>query len=181
MTPLLRTERTRVRLATVRDAAKVLAYFEQSGNRYDPPLPDELLAVEHWERAAERTELAFAAGTDCRLFVFLPDESEIIGSVDLNAIKRELWHHCTLGFAISAHYEKTGAMFQAVRAVIDFAFQELNLHRIEARHSIDNVRSHRLLQRLGFESVGVIPQYRLSETTWQDYNLMSLLNPSWRR
>ncbi len=179
MTPLIRTARTLVRLLQVPDAPTALRYFQLSGDRYDPPLPHELLSVEHWERAALRAQQSFAADTDCRLFAFLPDESAIIGSVDLSVIKRELWHHCTLGFAIAASHERTGTMFEAVRATIDFAFQHLNIHRVEARHSVSNVQSQKLLQHLGFESVGVIRQFRLSGTTWRDY-LMSLLNPSWQ-
>lgn len=178
--PRLVTERTLSRLATPADAPLLLDYFRDAGKRYDPPLPDALLTLEHWQRHSLQLSEEHAAGTSLRLFVFTPDESQIIGSLALTRITRGVRFDCSLSYALRASYEGTGVMSEAVRAILRFAFEELGLHRIEAAHAPDNVRSRRLLERMGFEHVGTIRGFLLSASGWRDTILHSLLNPDWR-
>jgi [ribosomal protein S5]-alanine N-acetyltransferase len=120
------------------------------------------------------------AGTALRLFVFTADESQIIGSLGLTRITRGVRFDCSLSYAIRQSQEGSGLMSEAVRAAIQYAFADLGLHRIEAAHSADNDRSRRLLERLGFERVGLIRGFLLTGGQWRDTVLHSLLNPSWQ-
>jgi [ribosomal protein S5]-alanine N-acetyltransferase len=178
-TPELRTERTLSRLVEPSDAPKVLDYFRAAGRRYDPPLPDSLLTLEHWRKHSEQLLKESREGSALRLFVFTLDEAEILGTVGLTRITRGVRFDCSLSYAIRASHEGTGLMGEAVRAAIRHAFDDLGLHRIEASHAPDNHRSGMLLQRLGFERIGTIPGFLLSAGEWRDTVLHSLLNPDW--
>jgi ribosomal-protein-alanine N-acetyltransferase len=70
-------------------------------------------------------------------------------------------------------------MFEALSAAIDYAFRELNIHRIMANHLLDNERSARLLQRLGFVREGVAKDYLRIDGVWRDHVLNSLTNAQW--
>jgi ribosomal-protein-alanine N-acetyltransferase len=180
MFPLLRTPRAVLKLATEADAPLILDYFRTSGHRYDPPANESLLNLEHWQQHAARLRNEFRAGTSCRFFVFSPDHKQVRGTVDLVRIARGVRHDCTLGYAIAKEYEGTGLMYECVSEAIYYAFTTLNLHRIEATHALDNPRSRRLLERLGFVSVGTIPQFHRSGERWLDSHLMTLINDNWR-
>ncbi len=180
MFPLLRTPRAVLRLAGPSDAAALLEYFRVSGGRYDPPPPAHFLQLSHWQDHAKRVRQEFQEGRSCRFFVYSPDQSSVRGTVDLVRIARSARHDCTLGYAIAQEFEGTGLMYECVSEAIRYAFDSLNLHRIEATHALDNPRSRKLLDRLGFVSVGTIAQFHLSGTQWIDSHMMSLLNPNWR-
>jgi RimJ/RimL family protein N-acetyltransferase len=82
------------------DAPKVLDYFRAAGRRYDPPLPDSLLTLDHWRKQSEHLLKEHANGSEVRLFVFTPDESEIVGTVGLSRITRGVRFNCSLSNAI---------------------------------------------------------------------------------
>lgn len=179
MLPRLRTQRTVTRLAEPSDALKILEFFRHSGKRYDPPLPDSLLTLEHWQMQTVELLKEYASGSGCRLFVFSEDEANVIGTVGLSRITRGVRFDCSLSYAISAAFEGQGMMSEAVRATIQYAFGELGLHRIEAAHATDNARSGALLKHLGFQVVGCIPDFLYTGGHWRATILYTLLNPSW--
>ncbi|MEY4544795.1 MAG: hypothetical protein RL685_990 [Pseudomonadota bacterium] len=178
--PRLLTARALVRLAETSEADKLLEFFRAAGQRYDPPLPEQLLTLEHWQAHSAQLLAEHASGNAARLFVFSPDEQQILGSVGLTRITRGVRHDCSLSYALRASHEGIGLMGEVVREVIRHAFHDLRLHRIEAAHAPDNQRSRRLLERVGFEQVGTIRGFLLSGGTWRDTVLHSLLNPDWR-
>ena len=98
--PQLRTQRTLSRLVEPSDAPLVLDYFRAAGTRYDPPLPDALLTLAHWQKHSEWMLKEHAEGSALRLFVFTPDESEIVGTLALTRITRGVRLDCSLSYAI---------------------------------------------------------------------------------
>jgi ribosomal-protein-alanine N-acetyltransferase len=71
-------------------------------------------------------------------------------------------------------------MSEAVRAVVDYAFAELNLHRIMANYMPTNERSGNLLKRLGFSIDGYAQQYLNLDGAWRDHIMTSITNSNWR-
>jgi RimJ/RimL family protein N-acetyltransferase len=61
-----------------------------------------------------------------------------------------------LGFFIDPAYWGTGLFSEAARLVLDFAFRVVGIHRIEARATVDNIRSNRALRRLGARQEGIL-------------------------
>jgi len=65
-----------------------------------------------------------------------------------------------VSYSVDGGYEGAGFASEAVRAVVEYAFRALEVTTITAHYDPDNVRSERLLQRLGFREVarmGPIP------------------------
>ncbi len=69
-------------------------------------------------------------------------------------------------------------MREILEAGINYAFEELKLHRIMANYIVENDRSGRLLASLGFETEGVAKSYLKINGRWQDHQLTSKLNPN---
>ncbi|MDQ2680221.1 MAG: GNAT family N-acetyltransferase [Candidatus Eremiobacteraeota bacterium] len=106
------------------------------------------------------------------------DSHDILGWVNLNNIVRGAFQASHLGYSLSAVAEGRGIMTEALRAVIPFAFDDLQLHRIMANHMPHNIRSAAVLKRLGFEIEGRAKAYLYIAGAWRDHVLTSLNNPN---
>jgi ribosomal-protein-alanine N-acetyltransferase len=73
-------------------------------------------------------------------------------------------------------------MHEALLATLDEVFGPVvNLHRLQANHRPENLRSAAVLQRLGFHREGVAPQYLFIDGAWRDHVVNAKINPSFRR
>ena len=102
------------------------------------------------------------------------DDGEFVGCCDLSEIDR--WHHrAEVGFVIAKPYWSDGYAFEAMQAVMAHAAQALHLRRLSARTQLGNVRSVRLLERLGFREEGLLRGYVARDGERRDCLLFGLL------
>lgn len=64
-----------------------------------------------------------------------------------------------------------GLASTALTEIVDFAFGELELHRLEAGTLVDNVASQRVLLKNGFERFGLARRFLLIAGEWRDHVL----------
>ncbi|KAI0071685.1 acyl-CoA N-acyltransferase, partial [Panus rudis PR-1116 ss-1] len=89
-----------------------------------------------------------------------------------------------LGVIVSPNYRRQGYATQAIRLVLNFAFHELNCHRVEVRIADNNKRHRsstvRLFASIGFEREAY-SRCALFEPSgeWRDVITMSMLDTSW--
>jgi RimJ/RimL family protein N-acetyltransferase len=84
------------------------------------------------------------------------------------------------GAVLGASYWGTGIFREAATLVIDFAFDTLGVHRLEARASMENGRGLRALERLGAVQEGVLRQALWRDGRYQDQTLFAILDADWR-
>jgi RimJ/RimL family protein N-acetyltransferase len=85
----------------------------------------------------------------------------------------------SLSFSLAPWAEGKGVARRAVGQVLDLAFGPGRLHRIEADCDIDNERSQRLLERLGFQKEGTLRAFARMPEGRRDFYLYSLLAEEW--
>ena len=66
-------------------------------------------------------------------------------------------------------------MHESLELMIDFSFQQLKLHRLQAASVPTNTRSIALLEKCGFVREGLMRAYVKIHGEWQDHYLYSLL------
>lgn len=110
--------------------------------------------------------------------VIFDEEGRVVGRITLNDIVRGAFQSCHLGYWLSAAANGRGLATAAVRDMIQVAFGELGLHRIQAGILLHNVRSQRVLERTGFVRFGVAPAYLNIAGQWQDHALYQIINES---
>lgn len=98
----------------------------------------------------------------------------IVGVINLNNMIRGLFQNAFLGFYVMADYAGQGYMSQALEMVIALAFGEHQLHRLEANIQPENIRSIRLVQRMGFRKEGISPRYLKIDGQWRDHERWAL-------
>ena len=86
-----------------------------------------------------------------------------------------------LGYVLGRAHWGQGFMHEALRALVDCAFGELHLRRLEAEVDPRNTRSSLLLERLGFGAEGRLRERWLTKGEPTDVNVYGLLSREWRR
>jgi ribosomal-protein-alanine N-acetyltransferase len=115
------------------------------------------------------------------LFIFSTADGALVGGLTLCNVRRGVTQACTLGYWTGAPYARQGYMTAAVRAVIPFVFDSLELHRLEAACLPSNTASIKLLERTGFGHEGLARRYLRINGVWQDHLLYALLDSDRRR
>ena len=104
----------------------------------------------------------------------LSSDKTFIGCCDLSEIDR--WHHrAEVGFIVAKAYWGDGYAQEAMGAVLDHAAQSLKLRRLSARTHLGNIRSVRLLEKLGFIHEGLLRGFVDREGERRDCLLFGLL------
>lgn len=80
-----------------------------------------------------------------------------------------------IAYTISKDYWKMGVGFEAVKRIIDFGFENMNLNRIEARCWKENENSSGLMERLNMKYEGLLREQIFAKELHRDVKIYSLL------
>lgn len=102
----------------------------------------------------------------------------IVGAIQLSVV----WPHLRgeVGYWLGRPLWGQGLTTEAARTVLAYAFDDLELHRVEARCEPENVGSERVMQKLGMQFEGVLRQHVFSKGRFRDMKLYSILRDEWR-
>ena len=112
------------------------------------------------KRASLRALKSFIKEDD-RWAIVLKENEKVIGQLrlypDKNRGQFSARHSAYLiNYALSEDYWGKGYMTEAVKRVIDYAFDEMRIELLGVSHRPDNIRSKRVIERCGFQYDGVI-------------------------
>lgn len=104
----------------------------------------------------------------------------IVGVVGLHTID---WvnRNTSIGYWLAAGARGRGVMTDAVRAVLDHAFGELELHRIEIHCAPENRPSRAIPERLGFREEARLRETELVGDRYLDSVVYGMLAGEWRK
>ncbi|ODR94902.1 GCN5 family acetyltransferase [Methyloceanibacter stevinii] len=181
--PVLETDRVLLRAPQMSDYpawAELRAASQDFLVPWEPLwAPDELSRasfrrrIRHYLRDM-REDMGYA------LFVYDTHSTALVGGITLCNVRRGVTQSCTLGYWVGAAYARQGYITAAVRAVVPFVFDSLELHRLEAACLPTNTASMRLLERVGFKKEGLARRYLRINGDWRDHLLYALLETDQR-
>ncbi|MGF1661670.1 MAG: GNAT family N-acetyltransferase [Kineosporiaceae bacterium] len=158
-----------LRLITPDDAAATAELLRRDAAflaPWEPEREEDFATVEGQQRALERSLADHAAGLAVPWVVL--EDGGIVGRITLFAVVRGALQSGTLGYWVTQARNGRGIATAAVAAALRVAFGELGLHRVQADTLVHNVTSQRVLQRNGFQRIGLAPQYLRIAGRWQD-------------
>lgn len=161
-----------LRLVEPGDADALGAAYRRNREHLEPwePTRDEEFFTTRWHRDETALLLGtFEAGRSLPLV--LVDGDVVVGRVNVNNIVRGVFRSGNVGYWVDVAYGGRGLATSALAAVVDIARDDLGLHRLEAGTLLDNHRSQRVLERTGFDVIGVAPRYLRIAGEWQDHRL----------
>lgn len=121
---------------------------------------------------------AWAQGTSVTFAITETETCKLVGAVSL-IIKRE-HRRAELGYWIAVDSWNLGYATEASRRMIDFGFEVLGLHRIEARHFLRNPASGEVMKKLGMQPEGVERDWAIKWERFESLALYSILESEWR-
>ena len=148
---------------------------------WEPTWAHDALSSEGFRRRLRQYRFEWEQETGYSFFIFLRESDALLGGVTLSNVRRGVAQTGSLGYWIGEDYAQNGYMTEAVAAVMDFAFNDLNLHRLEAACLLNNEASQALLKKCGFRGHGTARQYLKINGKWQDHLLFEILRNDARR
>lgn len=107
------------------------------------------------------------------LAVFERESGRMVGNVSLMDVNRGLGQSSYLGYFLDNTHWGKGYGKEMVKAVIDIAFRDVKLHRIEAGIEPPNRRSIMLARSLGLRKEGLKKRAVFLRGKWQDLVMYS--------
>ncbi len=104
---------------------------------------------------------------------------ELVGMTGLHYI-RWATERTEVGYWLAEDAQGQGLATRTVKGLCDYCFDELKLGRAEIRCALENTRSRRVPERLGFTQEGVLRRMDRLESGWSDWVVYGLLKSEWR-
>ena len=174
----LTTERLILREFQVEDWTATYAYESdptvvryQSNGLYTP----------EESRAYIVRSMATAVAAPRRVFdlaVTLKSDGRLIGRCGLN-IKNPEMNEAALWYVLHRSFWGRGLIPEAARALVDFGFQDLSVHRLWAECDPRNVGSERVMQKLGMRKEAQFKESCFIKNEWCDSVVYGLLEREW--
>lgn len=124
----------------------------------------------------KQNQKAFAENTSQGFGIFYRGKIVgAIGFVNFNWTSRR----AEIGYWIAKDSEGRGIITKSCKGLIDYAFDELKLNRVEIRCATENTRSCAVPERLNFKLEGVLRQSEWRHTRFYDTAIYGMLAKEW--
>ncbi|MBE9552170.1 MAG: GNAT family N-acetyltransferase [Proteobacteria bacterium] len=170
--------RVLLRPPATRDAATWVATRRASESFLQPweptwPLDGATAAAFHRRRSQVKEE--WRARTGYGFLIFDREDGELLGGITLSNVRLGVARTGSLGYWIAADNARKGYMTEAVRCILDYSFNSLKLHRVEAACLPSNEASRGLLLKCGFREEGLAREHLKINGRWCDHVTFGIL------
>ena len=173
------TDRLIIRCLDVNDSDLLLDYLKRNRKflkQWEPVRDESYFTKESVLSIIENELKSFNSNNSLCLYIFNRGDNRIIGNVSLTNIVYGPFQSCFLGYKLDESEINQGKITEALSKLIDIAFNEYKLHRIEANIIPDNIRSLKVIRKLGFIEEGKSSRYLKINGKWEDHIHFVLLN-----
>ncbi len=143
--------------------------------RFISPPPSSL---DGFERFIAWTLLQRRAGTYVCFAVTLDASDTAVGIFQLRSLETG-FGTAEWGFAIGSPYWGSSAFQEGAELMVQFAFDAVGVHRLEARAAVRNERGNAALRKLGAVREGRLRRSFLKNGEYFDQNLWTILDEDW--
>lgn len=154
-TPKIETDRLALRKFELKDAQSVFDNW-----LLDERVSDNRVKAAHKtvsETIERVTKIVNEYGSEeyCYWAIELKASGELIGEIDLYNFDHAT-ENCEVSYSLGYKWWNKGYGTEALRAVVEFGFRHMNIHKISAAHNIDNPASGKIMSKVGMEQEGII-------------------------
>lgn len=112
--------------------------------------------------------------------IALRENDQVIGTTTLFRLDDKS-RRAEIGYILNRNFWGKGYINEALTALLDFAFDEMNLHRIEADIEPRNTGSVKTVERLAFKREGLLRERWIVDGEMQDSVFYGLLKRDWEK
>lgn len=107
--------------------------------------------------------------------IVLKENNCLIGEISFVGMTRDM-KTAELGYIIGENWWGNGYVVEATKAVMQFSFETLGLHRIQAMYDVRNPASGRVMEKLGMKYEGTFREYRLIKGSYVTVKQYAILD-----
>jgi [ribosomal protein S5]-alanine N-acetyltransferase len=170
--PILNTERLdliEIKQSHLGDLYKL--FEDENVTRYYNLLP--LKNEQEAQKYIDWFQTRFKDKLGIRWGIAIKGQQNIIGTVGFNNFSKR--HRANIGYDLQTEFWNNGFITEALKTVINFGFNELEINRIEAEVMQGNIISEKVLNKLNFKNEGVLREWMFWNERHYDMTMFSLL------
>lgn len=170
----LHTQRLLIRRLAMRDAADLFDYCR------DPEVARHVLWDAHLSISESRAYIRYMLkkyrmGEPSSWGIEHLASGRVIGTIGYMWYQRDN-NSAEVGYSLSRKYWNQGLMTEALKAVIDYSFDTLKLHRVEAQHELANPASGAVMKKAGMRYEGTLRGRLYNKGKYVDVALYAILS-----
>ena len=175
--PVLTGTQVQLRELRTSDAASLFTLLTtEEVSRFISPPPT---SVDGFEKFIAWTHRQRRAGTYACFAVTVKGFDTAIGIFQLRELEPG-FGTAEWGFAIGSAYWGTGVFQEGAELMVDFAFGEVGVHRLEARAAVRNGRGNGALRKIGAIQEGLLRKSFYKNGEYHDQALWTILDEDWK-
>lgn len=166
----LKANNINLKILTPDDTIDLLEYYirnKQHLKPYEPKREDSFYSIEAQHQILMDNYKQFINGTAACFGIY--KDKKFIGKIQISGVIYGVFKSGIIGYSMDREYEGRGYMKEALAKIIEYAFKEMELHRLEASTLIDNKKSQSVLKGCGFKELGVNEKYLFINGEWKDH------------
>ena len=176
--PVLTGEKVTLRELRLSDAPSLLSMLNtEEVARFISPPPS---TVEGFERFISWTHRERAAGNYICFAVVPHGMDTAIGIFQVRQLEPG-FSTAEWGFAIGSPFWGTGVFQDSAKLIVEFTFETVKAHRLEARAAVQNGRGNGALRKMGATQEGILRKSFLRNGEYLDQILWTILDEDWRQ
>ena len=143
-----------------------------------PGVPDPIRDRSAFHARCDARRRDRQAGVGYSFGVFL--SGQFIGEMNLSSIHRGAHQNAYVGYWCDHRHAGQGYTPEALVAAMEFAFDEINLHRVQISIIPRNNASHRVVQKLAIRDEGIAQRYLQINGVWEDHVRYAVTSEEWK-
>ncbi|MGL5836683.1 MAG: GNAT family N-acetyltransferase [Waterburya sp.] len=172
MFPNLETEKLWLRQTIQEDTEAVFAVFSEPNVTQFHNL-DTFTHLEEAVRVIEGRAKGFKSERGIRWGIALKPNNYLIGSCGLTWNKEA--NAAEIGYELASQFWRQGIMSEALKAILQYGFGNREVQFVIAHIMLENIASRRLLEKLGFQSQGILQEHGFWKGKHHDLEQFMLL------
>ena len=178
--PDLISQRLLLRRVTHADVNEIFELNSNSEVMKYIPRPLLTSNAESLEYIDTRIDAMIAANEGINWGVTLRDNPVLIGTAGIYRLQPE-HHRCEIGYKLLPRYQGKGIITETIKLMLDYAFDQLRMHSVEAVIDPANIASERVLQKNGFVKEAHFIENEYYNGIYYDSVIYSLLERNHKR
>lgn len=168
-----------LRFWEVKWASDLFALTEKNRQHLQPWLPwvPKTKEIDDSKKFILKCKREYKKGESMELGIWF--KGQLVGCIGLHKINKTS-RNTEIGYWLSSDYYGKGIVTKSARILINYAFKELKLHRIEIVAGTDNYKSYAIPERLGFVKEGIKRDIEFIDNRFVDYAFFSILEHEWK-
>ena len=171
--PALETPRLTLRKLEMRDAQDIFDYGR------DPQVARHVL----WDAYTSVSETRgyvrymirkYRAGEPSSWGIVEKETGRVVGTIGYMWYQKDN-NACEVGYSLARRCWNRGYMTEALAAVLQYSFETLSVHRVEAQHEVDNGASGAVMRKCGMRKEGTLRGRLLNKGKYVDVDLYAIL------